>query len=386
MIFFSYNFLQILFFPIFFLLALFRIFLNKENLKSIKQKVLCNYNFTKLRELDHLIHFSSIGELNSINYLIENLSTKKIILSCSTLSSYNLAKKKYQNFFIIFLPLDFSWNINKFLSRTNIKKIIWIDSEIWPNWLIISKRKKIKNILINGRLSEKSYSRWSNFSSFAQLLGSQYSLIFAKSFDDKIKFENIFKKNVFHFGNLKFYQKLNLINNKKNIICFASIHKEEFEKVLEIIQYLNFSSIEKIIIIPRHVHFSSKLQSMIKQNYVNKIFILDKFGENDSAYESAKLTFMGGSLFEHGGQNPLEPLSKGCFVLSGQYINNFKEIYTELENLSLAKVLNNNNAQEISSKMNKYIDMGIDNHQDIQDFFDLNTKQLRLIIDKVEEC
>jgi len=386
MIFFSYNFLQILFIPIFFLLALFRIVLNKENLKSIKQKVLCNYNFTKLRELDHLIHFSSIGELNSINYLIENLSTKKIILSCSTLSSYNLAKKKYQNFFIIFLPLDFSWNINKFLSRTNIKKIIWIDSEIWPNWLIISKRKKIKNILINGRLSEKSYSRWSNFSSFAQLLGSQYSLIFAKSFDDKIKFENIFKKNVFHFGNLKFYQKLNLINNKKNIICFASIHKEEFEKVLEIIQYLNFSSIEKIIIIPRHVHFSSKLQSMIKQNYVNKIFILDKFGENDLAYESAKLTFMGGSLFEHGGQNPLEPLSKGCFVLSGQYINNFKEIYTELENLSLAKVLNNNNAQEISSKMNKYIDMGIDNHQDIQDFFDLNTKQLRLIIDKVEEC
>jgi 3-deoxy-D-manno-octulosonic-acid transferase len=386
MIFFSYNFLQILFFPIFFLLALFRIVLNKENLKSIKQKVLCNYNFTKLRELDHLIHFSSIGELNSINYLIENLSTKKIILSCSTLSSYNLAKKKYQNFLIIFLPLDFSWNINKFLSHTNIKKIIWIDSEIWPNWLIISKRKRIKNILINGRLSEKSYSRWSNFSSFAQLLGSQYSLIFAKSFDDKIKFENIFKKNVFHFGNLKFYQKLNLINNKKNIICFASIHKEEFEKVLEIIQYLNFSSIEKIIIIPRHVHFSSKLQSMIKQNYVNKIFILDKFGENDSAYESAKLTFMGGSLFEHGGQNPLEPLSKGCFVLSGQYINNFKEIYTELENLSLAKVLNNNNAQEISSKMNKYIDMGIDNHQDIQDFFDLNTKQLRLIIDKVEEC
>lgn len=386
MIFFSYNFLQILFFPIFFLLALFRIVLNKENLKSIKQKVLCNYNFTKLRELDHLIHFSSIGELNSINYLIENLSTKKIILSCSTLSSYNLAKKKYQNFLIIFLPLDFSWNINKFLSRTNIKKIIWIDSEIWPNWLIISKRKKIKNILINGRLSEKSYSRWSNFSSFAQLLGSQYSLIFAKSFDDKIKFENIFKKNVFHFGNLKFYQKLNLINNKKNIICFASIHKEEFEKVLEIIQYLNFSSIEKIIIIPRHVHFSSKLQSMIKQNYVNKIFILDKFGENDSAYESAKLTFMGGSLFEHGGQNPLEPLSKGCFVLSGQYINNFKEIYSELENLSLAKVLNDNNSQEISSMMNKYIDIGINNHQDIQDYFNLNTKHLRLIIDKVEEC
>src|SRR6056300_1461830 len=386
MIIFSYNLLQIFFFPIFFVIALLRIIFKKENLKSFNQKVLCNYDFSKIKEFDHIIHFSSIGELNSINYLVENLLTKKIILSCSTLSSYNLAKKKHQNFLVIFLPLDFKWSINKFLNRTNIKKIIWIDSEIWPNWLIISKRKKIKNILINGRLSEKSYSRWSNFSSFAQLLGSQYSLIFAKSYDDKIKFENIFKKNVFHFGNLKYYQKLNLINNKKNIVCFASIHKEEFEKVLEIIQYLNFSSIEKIIIIPRHVHFSSKLQSMIKQNYVNKIFILDKFGENDSAYESAKLTFMGGSLFVHGGQNPLEPLSKGCFVLSGHYINNFKEIYTDLESLSLAKVLSDNNTKEISFVMNKYIDMEINNHKEIQDYFNSNTKQLSLIIDKVEEC
>jgi len=386
MIIFSYNLLQIFFFPIFFLIALIRIIFKKENLQSFNQKVLCNYDFSKIKEFDHIIHFSSIGELNSINYLVENLLTKKIILSCSTLSSYNLAKKKYQNFLVIFLPLDFKWSINKFLNRTKIKKIIWIDSEIWPNWLIISQKKKIKNILINGRLSEKSYSRWKNFSSFAQLLGNQYSLIFAKSLDDKKKFESIFKKNVLYFGNLKFYQKINLINDKKKIICFASIHKEEFEKILEIIQHLNLSSIERIIIIPRHIHLSSKLQSMIKQDHTNKIFILDKFGESESAYESSKLTFMGGSLFEHGGQNPLEPLSKGCFVFSGQYINNFKEIYTELENLSLAKVLNNNNAQEISSKMNKYIDMGIDNHQDIQDFFDLNTKQLRLIIDKVEEC
>ena len=386
MIIFSYNFLQIFFFPIFFVIALFRIIFNKENLKSFNQKVLCKYNFSELIEFDHLIHFSSIGELNSINYLVENLSTKKIILSCSTLSSYNLAKKKYQSHVVIFLPLDFRWNINKFLNHTNLKKIIWIDSEIWPNWLTISKRKKIKNILINGRLSEKSYSRWNIFSSFAQLLGGQYSLIFAKSLDDKKKFENIFKKNVFHFGNLKFYQKLNLINDKKKIVCFASIHKEEFEKVLEIIQNLHLSIIERIIIIPRHINLSSKLQSMIKQNYKNKIFILDKFGENDLAYESSKLTFMGGSLFEHGGQNPLEPLSKGSFVLSGKYINNFKEIYNDLENLSLGKVLNEDNSKEISSEINRYINMKTNNHKTIQNYFDLNAKKLMLIIEKVEEC
>ena len=386
MIIFSYNFLQILFFPIFLFIALLRIIFKKENFTSFTQKVLCNYNFSELKEFDYQIHFSSIGELNSINYIVENLSTQKILLTCSTLSSYNLAKKKYQKYKVIFLPLDFKWNINKFLQHIKIKKIIWIDSEIWPNWLIISKRKKIKNILINGRLSDKSFSRWKNFSSFSYSIGSQYSLIFAKSLEDKKKFEIIFNKNVSYFGNLKFHQKINLKNDKKNVICFASIHKEEFENVLQIIEHLKLNIIEKIILIPRHIHFSSKLKSMMKEDYANKIFVLDKFGESDSAYEASKLTFMGGSLFEHGGQNPIEPLSKGCFVLSGQYINNFSEIYADLENLSLAKVFKEKNFEKIGSVINKYIDMKISNETNIKDYFDLNTKQLSSIIDMVEEC
>ena len=353
MIIFSYNILQIILFPIIFFIASFRIIFNKENYTSFSQKFLCNYNFSQLDNFDYLIHFASIGELNSINYLIENLSSKKILLTCSTLSSYNLAKKKYQNYSVIFLPLDFRWNINKFLHHIKIKKIIWIDSEIWPNWLFISNKRKIKNILVNGRLSKKSFSRWKNFSSFSKLLGSQYSLIFAKGLEDKKKFEIIFNREVLYHGNLKSYQKLDLNNDKKNIICFASIHKEEFENVLRIIEHLKLNIIEKIILIPRHIHFSSKLKSMMKEDYVNKIFVLDKFGENDTAYEDSKLTFMGGSLFEHGGQNPIEPLSKGCFVLSGQYINNFSEIYADLENLSLAKVFKGNNFEEIWKRVEK---------------------------------
>ncbi len=95
---------------------------------------------------------------------------------------------------------------------------------------------------------------------------------------------------------------------------------------------------------------------------------------------------MGGSLFNHGGQNPIEPLSKGCFVLSGQYIHNFLEIYSDLEDLSLAKVINIDNSKDISSVINNYFDMEINNNQKIKNYFDLNTKQLSLIIQKVEEC
>ena len=386
MIIFSYNILQIILFPIIFFIASFRIIFNKENYTSFSQKFLCNYNFSQLDNFDYLIHFASIGELNSINYLIENLSSKKVLLTCSTLSSYNLAKKKYQNYSVIFLPLDFRWNINKFLHHIKIKKIIWIDSEIWPNWLFISNKRKIKNILVNGRLSKKSFSRWKKFSLFSKLLGSQYSLIFAKGLEDKKKFEIIFDREILYHGNLKFYQKLNLQNDKKNIICFASIHREEFENVVQIIKNLDLNFIEQVIIIPRHIHFSSKLKSMIKNFYLNKIFILEKFGENNIAYENSKLTFMGGSLFEHGGQNPIEPLSKGCFVLSGQYINNFSEIYGDLENLSLAKVFKEKNNEEIGSAINKYFDIELNNEGKIKDYFNLNIKQLSSIINKVEEC
>ena len=147
MIIFSYNILQIIFFPIIFFIAFVRIIFNKENFTSFSQKFLCNYNFSQFGNFDYLIHFASIGELNSINYLIENLSSKKVLLTCSTLSSYNLAKQKYQNYSVIFLPLDFRWNINKFLNHIKIKKIIWIDSEIWPNWLFISNNKKIKKYI-----------------------------------------------------------------------------------------------------------------------------------------------------------------------------------------------------------------------------------------------
>ena len=386
MIIFSYNFLQVIFFPIFLLIALLRIIFKKENFTSFNQKVLSNYNFSELKDFDYLIHFSSIGELNSIDYLVENLFNKKILLTCSTLSSYNLAKKKYQNYSIIFLPLDFKWNINKFLNHIKIKKIIWIDSEIWPNWLIISKRKKIKSVLVNGRLSDKSFSRWMSLSSFSKLLGSQYSLIIAKSLEDKKKFEIIFDRNVFYYGNLKFYQKLIFKNEKKNIICFASIHKEEYEKVLKIIENLNLNSIDQIIIIPRHIHFSSKLKSMIKGGYSNKISIVEKFGENNTAYENSKLTFMGGSLIKHGGQNPIEPLSKGCFVLSGQFINNFSEIYADLEELSLAKVFKEKNFEEIGSIINNYINMKLNNEANIRDYFRLNMENLSSIIERVEQC
>ena len=84
--------------------------------------------------------------MNSIKFLLDKLNNEEILLTCSTLSSYSLSKEKYPNINIIFLPIDFQWSVKRFISNINVEKILWIDSEIWPNWLNCSKKAKIKNV------------------------------------------------------------------------------------------------------------------------------------------------------------------------------------------------------------------------------------------------
>lgn len=386
MIIFSYNFLQVIFFPIFILIAFYRVLIKKETLNSLLQKLFCLFKFSKISNYEYLIHFSSIGELNSIDFLIKKLKEEKILLTCSTLSSYSLANNKYERLDIIFLPLDFRWNVVNFLSRVKINKIIWVDSEIWPNWLIQSRKKNIKNILVNARLSEKSYLRWRNFTSLSKELGKKYNLIFAKSMNDKKKFESIFFNKVLYFGNLKFYQSVKLNSEKKNVVCFASIHKNEFSQIKEIIKHINNSKIDEFIIIPRHIQFSNQLKKIFRHNNNLKISILDEFGKNNKVYEKSKVVFMGGSLISHGGQNPIEPLSRGCKIISGIHVDNFIEVYSELENLLLAKTSKNNDLKEIASMIEELMINEKNNDLIIEKYFKSKTENLGLLVNQIKEC
>ena len=308
MLIFSYRLLQLVFFPVILFIGLIRIFNKKENFFSYKQKIFANQNYTQIRQSDFLIHFASIGELNSIKFLVDRLNNKKIVLSCSTLSSFELSKKLYPNLISIFLPLDFFWNVNIFLSKTNFKKILWIDSEIWPNWLIISKKKKLKNILVNGRVSDTSYVRWSKYQNLSKIIGEQYDLIFAQSKKDQVNLNNLFCKKVYFFGNLKFNINPNIPDSKRKIVCFASVHLNEYDKVINIIKRLNLREIFEVIIIPRHIQFSNNLSEKIISENLEKITVHNKFGDIMSIFERSKIVFMGGSLIKHGGQNPLEPI------------------------------------------------------------------------------
>ena len=386
MLIFSYRILQVIFFPIILFIGLIRIFNKKENYLSYMQKIFSSQNYEQISKSDYLIHFASIGELNSIKYLIDCLDNNKIVLSCSTLSSFEVSKKRYPNLFCIFLPLDFFWNVNIFLSKTNFKKILWIDSEIWPNWLLISNQKNMKNILINGRISDKSFTKWSKYPKLSQIIGEQYNLIFAQSKKDQEKISNIFGRLVYFYGNLKFNIETNIPNTKRKIVCFASIHLAEYDKVLKIIKGLKLNEIHEVVIIPRHIQYFENLNKKIISENLKKITIHNKFGDSMSIFERSKIVFMGGSLIEHGGQNPLEPLSYGCFVLSGSFNKNFEEIYLDLEKLSLCKTMNSDNLKTISKEINNLVKADIHNTKEIEIFINSNKNSLINITEMIEKC
>jgi len=382
---FSYNLILYFFYPIIFLIGLLRLILKKENYLSFQQKFFANHDYSKFKKVNIIIHFASIGELNSIKILLDKLNNEEILLTCTTLSSYYLSKEKYPHINIIFLPIDFQWNVNKFILNNNLEKILWVDSEIWPNWLNCSKKNKIKNILVNGRLSKKSFANWNKLKFFSKNLGKKYELIFAKSVEDKDRLCEVFQSKVNYFGNLKFYLDVSIPKNKKNHLCFASIHKAEFEIIIKIITKLDLNLFESITIIPRHIQYSNDLRTMLGDDLRNKINIHNKFGGSQTIFDKSKIVFMGGSLINHGGQNPLEALARGCYIVSGEYNYNFRDQYLDLKRLNLATIVNND-ISNISSKIKYLVDLNFDNSNLIVNYFKDNKKNLNKIIEMIKEC
>ena len=105
-----------------------------------------------------------------------------------------------------------------------------------------------------------------------------------------------------------------------------------------------------------------------------------------SIFERSKIVFMGGSLIKHGGQNPLEPISRGCFVLSGNFNKNFEEIYLDLEKLNLCKTMNSDNLEDISNEINKQIEEDFHHVKEIENFFNNNKNSLKNITEMIDKC
>ncbi len=342
------------------IIILIRLFKKKEDPIRFKEKF-GFYSKKRLKGKLIWFHGASVGEILSVVPLIEKLENnreiKQILVTSNTLSSSKiLSKLKLKKTIHQFFPIDTNYNTKKFLNYWKPSIAILIDSEIWPNMITNIKKKSIYLVLMNARITNKSFKRWKKFSSYAKTLFQSFDMCLSSSLESKNYLKSLGAKRIKYIGNLKFTQSENntdtLSKNirksfiSKKIWCASSTHEIE-EKICANIhkklktKYKNLLT----IIIPRHVHRTKKIEQEIKKmglkvhihdsqkkiDNQTDIYLVNSFGQTKSFFKVCKTVFLGGSIIKHGGQNPLEAARYGCQILHGPNIWNFKEIYALLK-------------------------------------------------------
>ena len=344
------------------LIIIYRIFKKKENPKRFLEKFSLNMEKRKHGKLIWF-HCSSVGEFLSVVPLIQEFekikNIKQILVTTSTLSSSKIFEKfKFKKTLHQFYPLDNVHIVNNFLNYWEPSSVFFVESEIWPTMISELNKRKIKILLINARMSEKSFKRWFAIRYFGKNILEKFDYIFPQNKETFLYYKKLGIKRLRFLGNLKFISspndKLKKIKKEifknKNILCSASTHYNEEE----IFANLHIKLKRKIprlitIIIPRHIERTNEIIRMLDNKdlkYVkhseNKktkdcdIYIVDSYGESKSFYKISDIVFLGGSLVSKGGQNPLEALRFGCNIIHGNYTFNFKDVYKMLEKEKLS--------------------------------------------------
>jgi 3-deoxy-D-manno-octulosonic-acid transferase len=342
------------------IIIILRLIKKKESLKRFKEKI---GFFSKKKINGNLIwfHGASVGEIQSIIPLIEKFEKNKkisqILITSNTLSSSKIIKKlPLKKTIHQFFPIDTNLLSNKFLDYWKPSKAFFVDSEIWPNTIINLSKKNIPIILLNGRISNKTFNRWMFLPNFTKKIFNKFYLCLTSSLESQKYLKKLNANNVKFIGNLKFSQsekeKLFINNKLKDIIkskktwCASSTHSSE-----EVFCGLVHKELKKkyknllTIIIPRHIERVDTIQNELNKLNLKihthepqkklaantDIYLVNSYGKTKSFYKNCKYVFLGGSLIEHGGQNPLEAIRYGCNILHGPNISNFKEIYKFLK-------------------------------------------------------
>ena len=382
---FVYNiflFIVFLFSPIIFLV---RMFTGKEDPIRFKEK-LCIYS--KKNNLNSIwFHAVSVGELMSIlpilNILEKNKQIDQIIVTSSTISSAKIfEKQKFKKIVHRYFPIDTNFLNKKFINYWKPKAAFFVDSEIWPNMFKNLKKSNIPVILLNARITKKSFKRWFLIKNFSNLVFKNISLALPSNTETKNFLKKLGANKIKFIGNLKYYGLSKINNNKKNILknkfknfkvwCAASTHEGEEILISNVHKKLKRKQKNLItIIIPRHIDRVEKIIELMNKNQlevirhssnknINKntdIYLVDTYGEASNFYDLSNVCFMGGSIINHGGQNPLEPARLGNYILNGPNIENFKEIYEFLSKNNMSITTSNLDKIQkiIEKKLNKKI-------------------------------
>ncbi|MCM8763741.1 MAG: 3-deoxy-D-manno-octulosonic acid transferase [Candidatus Omnitrophica bacterium] len=299
------------------------------------------------------IHAVSIGELLASLPLILEISQKfkdrQIVVSCVSRTGRLIAEQKLaDNIIKIFMPFDFSFSVHRAVSAIKPEIFISMETELWPNLFIELKRHNTSIVILNGRISEKSFKRYSAFKILIRRTVNMVDCFVMRSFKDAQRVIGLGadREKVFISKSIKFDQAYRLSQTAKGksesrMIVFGSIHPGEEEPVSEIIKkILDRYRDVSIIIVPRSLDKTSIYQILrrkdiqyerLSSSYAEtRVLIVDRYGVLNEFYKKSNIVFVGGSLVPAGGHNPIEPLAFKNAVIYGKFHWDFEEEWKKI--------------------------------------------------------
>jgi 3-deoxy-D-manno-octulosonic-acid transferase len=306
------------------------------------------------------VHGASVGEMLAVLPLIERIKTRGfgVLVTSGTVTSAALARQRLPHGAIHqFIPLDTPGFVDKFLDHWKPSLALFVESDLWPNLILSSSQRGVPMILLNGRLSERSFMRWQRMPRTIEALLQKFDLLLARTHTDASRFSELGAPRLSVVGNLKLdvpqlpvdESKLKELANAitgRTVIAGASTHPGEEKTMIEVHARLK-SQFPNLLtmIVPRHPDRGAEIAEIAAARGLacaqrsqgklpdrkTDIYIGDTLGELGIFYRLAPVVFMGGSLVHHGGQNPIEAIKLGAAVLHGPFIANFAEIYAALD-------------------------------------------------------
>ena len=314
------------------------------------------------------VHGASVGELAAAIPLIGRLRGRglNILVTTGTVTSAALAEKRLPPGAIHqFAPLDAPAFIARFLDHWRPDLALFVESDLWPNTIMAAAQRSIPLILINGRLSARSFERWRYLPGTIETLLRRLDLCLVRTTDDAERFDALGAPRITTTGNLKLdvpplpvdadkLAKLSAALSGRPVFAAASTHSGEEMAIIDTQRRLKATFRGLLtILVPRHPERGPEIASTIVGSGLScvlrsrgqlptsatDIYVADTLGELGLIYRVAPIVFMGGSLIPHGGQNPIEPAKFGAAILHGPHVANFADIYAALDRAKGAELV-----------------------------------------------
>ncbi len=306
-------------------------------------------------------HAASVGELNAVLPLIDALHEQRpdvgAIVTTGTVTSAKLAAVRLADGVIHqYVPLDARQYVARFLRHWMPDLAIFTESEIWPNLILETAACDTPLLLVNGRMSERSYNKWRRKSDMSAPLFSRFDTVLAQNEKLARWFSELGAAKTLAVGNLKVDSPPPPVNNEtyavlreaigaRPVFIAASTHIGE-DEIIASVHKIAKQTIDNLltILVPRHPQRGDAIEKMLESQGLSvarrsnddpldvhtDIYLADTIGELGTFYKIADVAFIGGSLIERGGQNPIEAIRHGASVLTGPHWTNFRDEYKAL--------------------------------------------------------